>query len=194
MGRLRTLHQTLGIIGVKLNCEYLIWEKSLHRERALLVHCTCEPISQCGTVLCTIWAIVKGSFSWLFWRFLSLNHFYSFICAILSLILSCFVFLTCITKQNIFSCRKGFLFLFNVCLTSLLVCENYVASVIDEGMYWSFDRITLAGKHRSTRRKTCPSVTSFTTNPTRTVSGLNKGRIGEKHSAFRGCLSINFWF
>jgi len=61
-----------------------------------------------------------------------LNRFYSFICAILSPILFSSVFLTCITKPNIFGCRKGFVFLSNVYLTSLSVFENYVASVIDE--------------------------------------------------------------
>jgi hypothetical protein len=46
--------------------------------------------------------------------------------------------------------------------------------------YWSTDGMKLTGENRSTRRKTCPSATLFTTNPTWTEPGSNPGLRGER--------------
>jgi hypothetical protein len=43
----------------------------------------------------------------------------------------------------------------------------------------------LTGENRSTRGKTCPSVTLSTTNPTRTDSGSNPGLRGERPATNR---------
>jgi hypothetical protein len=45
---------------------------------------------------------------------------------------------------------------------------------------WSSSGVTLTGKNRRTRRKTCPSITWSTTNPIRTALGANPDFCGAK--------------
>jgi hypothetical protein len=50
----------------------------------------------------------------------------------------------------------------------------------------------LTGKNRKTRRKTCPSATFFTTNPTWIDPGANPGLRGERPATNR-LSHTHFW-